>query len=164
MRPVDRAPLDDLKGTIGLGPDGAWQIRFERRLRHSPERVWQALVDPDEQGRWLPGVTIDARVGGVAVYDFGEEGRAEGTVRAVEPPSVLEHSWSWPGEEDSVVRWELRAEDDATVLVLLHRPVRPEPAVHYCLGWHVMLDALDAHLGGGEPAEPDYDHLASLYA
>ncbi|MBK1783081.1 SRPBCC family protein [Prauserella cavernicola] len=152
------------RGSVGLGPDGAWQIRFERRLRHAPERVWQALVDPAEQGRWLPGVTIEARVGGAAVYDFGDEGRAEGTVLTVEPPSVLEHSWSWPGEEDSVVRWELRADGTETVLVLLHRPVRPEPAVDYRLGWHVLLDALGTHLAGGETPEPDYEALAALYA
>ena len=26
--------------------EGGWELRFERRLRHSPERVWAALTTP----------------------------------------------------------------------------------------------------------------------
>ena len=55
---------------------------------------------------------------------------------------------------------------DGSVLVLLHRPVRPEPAVDYCTGWHVMLDALAVHLDGGDPGagEPDFAALHETYS
>jgi len=52
-----------------------------------------------------------------------------------------------------------------TLLVLRHRPVRPEPAVDYSTGWHVMLDALAIQLDGGDPAaaEPDFAALYESY-
>ena len=34
--------------------DGRWQLRFTRRLAHPPERVWRALVDPEELDAWFP--------------------------------------------------------------------------------------------------------------
>jgi hypothetical protein len=51
-----------------------------------------------------------------------------------------------------------------SVLVLLHRPLRPEPAVDYAAGWHAMLDALAAHLDGAVPGEPDFSALYESYA
>jgi uncharacterized protein YndB with AHSA1/START domain len=161
----DAAPAtDDRRGTLGVGPDGQWQIRFERRLRHPPARVWDALVDVDQQDRWVPGVRIHARVGGPVVFDFDADGRAEGEVLLVDPPRALEHTWLWPGEPPSTVRWEISADGAGSLLVLLHRPLRPEPAVDYAAGWHAMLDALATHMAGGVPGEPDYAALYESYA
>jgi uncharacterized protein YndB with AHSA1/START domain len=162
--PDDSPAVDDRRGTLGVGPDGQWQIRFERRLSHPPQRVWDSLVDVDQQDRWVPGVRIHARVGGPVVFDFAAEGRAEGEVLLVEPPRALEHTWLWPGEPPSTVRWEIAPDGDGSLLVLLHRPLRPEPSVDYAAGWHAMLDALATHLDGGEPTEPDYGALYESYA
>ncbi|MEV4219111.1 SRPBCC family protein [Nonomuraea sp. NPDC049725] len=158
----DTAPApDDRRGTLGLGPDGEWQIRFERRLPHPPARVWSALTDPAQQGEWLPGVTLRPEPGSTVTFDFGDEGRAEGAVLAVEPGRLVEHTWLWPGETESRVRWELSPDGDGTRLVLLHRPVRREPAADYRAGWHAMLDSLHAHLTASAtpstPAAPDTD-------
>lgn len=50
-------------------------------------------------------------------------------------------------------------------LVLLHRPLRSEPAIDYSAGWHLMLDALAVHLDGGDPATAaDFDALFATYA
>lgn len=158
---------DEREGSLGLNPDGHWQVRFRRHLRHAPERVWAALSDPEQQAKWVPGVTIDARPGGAVVFDFEEEGRAEGEVLVADAPRVLEHSWLWPDELLSRVRWELEPDGaDGTYLVLLHRPVRQGPAADYASGWHVMLDALRVYLDGGdvERLEPDYAQLYALYA
>ncbi|MFI0357500.1 SRPBCC family protein [Actinomadura sp. 9N407] len=154
---------DTRRGTLTEGPDGMWRIRFERRLPHPPERVWQALVDPDQQATWIPGVRIEAEVGGAVVYDFGDEGRADGEVLAVEPGKVLEHSWTWPGEPRAIVRWELRAEDGGTVLVLLHRPLRSSAVTDYTVGWHAILDALDVYVESGTFENADYEALYELY-
>ncbi|SFB50486.1 Uncharacterized conserved protein YndB, AHSA1/START domain [Amycolatopsis marina] len=163
---MDDAPdLRDRRGTLGVDGSGEWQIRFERHLSHAPERAWQALTDPAQQASWLPGVTIEPIVGGAVVFDFGEEGTATGEVRVVEAERCLEHTWLWPGEPESVVRWELSAEGTGTLLTLSHRPVRRDPAVDYSTGWHAMLDALHVHLDGGDPAEleVDFERLSELY-
>ncbi len=30
-----------------------WEIRFERRLRHAPVKVWEAIVGPGAMTRWF---------------------------------------------------------------------------------------------------------------
>ncbi len=158
--PVDP---DDRRGTVGVGPDGEFEIRFRRRLPHPPQHVWDSLVDPDQQAVWVPGVRFEAVVGAPVLFDFGDEGRAEGEVLVVAPPELIEHTWLWPGEPPSTVRWQLEPVDGGTLLVLTHRRLRPEPAIDYSTGWHVMLDALAAHLDGREIPPPDFAGLAERY-
>lgn len=159
----------DLRGTLGIGDDGAFGIRFERLLGHPPERVWAWITEPERLERWLPGCAIDARVGGEARFDFGDEGTATGTVTEVVPPGrsgLLVHGWSWEGVPDSVVRWQLEEAPGGTRLTLVHRELVPEPAVDFAIGWHVMLDAL-ALAADGEPTDTVWDsveEIAGLYA
>jgi uncharacterized protein YndB with AHSA1/START domain len=152
------------QGTLEQGEAGQWRIHFTRRLPHPPSQVWPALAEPDQQQRWLPGVTIDV-VKGTVIFDFGEDETAEGAVLAAEEGRVLEHTWLWPDEPESTVRWELTPVEDTTTLTLRHEPVRPEPAADYGAGWHTTLDALEVHLAGGDPTDltPDYDKLYDLY-
>ena len=39
-------------GTMETTDDGRYVLRYERRLRHPIERVWEALTDPS---RWRSG-------------------------------------------------------------------------------------------------------------
>jgi len=157
---------DDALGTIGLGDDGTVQVRFRRHLPHPVEQVWASLVDPAQQATWMPGCTFEARAGAPVLFDFGDEGRAEGEVLVAEAPTLLEHTWLWPGEPRCTVRYELEPVDGGTVLTLTQRRVAPEPAVDYCTGWHVMLDALTHRLDGNDPGavEPDFAGLYRIYA
>lgn len=165
-RQQDMAP-DDGRGSLAPGPDGQGQVLFRRHLRHAPERVWAALSEPAQQAQWVPGVQIDARVGGAVLFDFEEQGRAEGEVLVADAPRVLEHTWLWPDEPPSTVRWELEPDGSGgTHLLLRHRPVRRGPAVDYATGWHVMLDALGMHLSGDGLSgwEPDWPGVSGIYS
>lgn len=166
MSDLPRVDPDDRHGTVGLDDGGAVQIRFRRRLRHAPDEVWAGLVDPARQTLWMPGCTFEALVGAPVLFDFGDEGRAEGEVLVVDPPRLLEHTWIWPGEPLSTVRYELEPAGGGTLLTLTQRPVGAAPAIDYCTGWHVMLDALGEHLAGRDPnAEPpDFERLYGEYA
>ncbi|MCP2332766.1 SRPBCC family protein [Actinoalloteichus caeruleus] len=160
--PRDLAPPPEA-GTLGLGDDGAWQILFRRHLAHPIDRVWSALSQPEHQREWLPGVRIEVRPGGSVLFDFGDEGSAEGTVAVVEAPTLLEHSWCWSDEPPSTVRWELAtAADGGTELVLRHRAVDQGPAADFAVGWHGILDGLRAHLDGGT-ASTDHAALDAWY-
>jgi uncharacterized protein YndB with AHSA1/START domain len=163
---------DSLRGTLGIGADGAFRIRFERVLAHTPERVWAWITDPEKLVLWLPGCTIDPRVGGAVGFDFGDEGAATGVVSEAVPPGspeekgVLVHTWCWEGVPDSVVRWTLEAVPEGTRLTLVHGELLPEPAADFATGWHVMLDAL-ALAVGGKPADDAWNavgEVAELYA
>lgn len=143
-------------------------VRFERRYDASPAEVWSALTEPPRLARWLADAELDLRVGGDYILRFlGEdEGQTTtGKVLAVEPERLLELTWLYPGEEDTVVRFELRPDGDGTVLVLDHRGLPSEAAPGYGGGWQAHLEALEAHLGAG--GEPDwwgrYKELRPLY-
>jgi uncharacterized protein YndB with AHSA1/START domain len=72
--------------------EGRSILRFERTLRHSPERVWEALTDAGELASWHPTpFELERFVGGAVT--FLPEGDAPdmppGEVREYEPPRVL---------------------------------------------------------------------------
>jgi hypothetical protein len=45
-------PLPTADGIVERAPDGSTTVRFDRRLRHPVEPVWEALTDPDELRSW----------------------------------------------------------------------------------------------------------------
>lgn len=140
------------RGTLGVGPDGSFQIQFVRELPHTPQKVWRWLTEPDRLERWLPGCRIGGREGAAVHFDFGEEGSATGEVRSVAVPDHgtghLEHTWVWEGVPTSVVTWQLEPLGGGTRLTLLHRELVEEPAREFALGWYMMLDSLQLDLDG----------------
>jgi uncharacterized protein YndB with AHSA1/START domain len=147
-------------------------VRFERRYAAPPEAVWDALVEPEQLRGWLAEATVEPRVGGRVELNFGEEPgeRTVGTIRVFDPPRVLEYGWTYEGEPESVVRFELRPEADGTTLVLHHRLLSIEAAPGYGAGWHAHLDLLGEQLEGDvrtewggryEALRPGYDSQAA---
>ena len=144
-------------------------VRFERRYEATPAEVWSALTEPARLARWLADAELDLRVGGQYVLRFAPDDESQvtrGEVLSVEPERVLELTWLYPGENDTVVRLELQPDGEGTILVLDHRGLPVEAAPGYGGGWHAHLDSLEAHLGPGG-GEPDwfgrFKELAPLY-
>ena len=123
-------------------------VRFERVSPVAPAEVWSALVVPERLERWLAPAQLDAKAGGEVRIEFGADQVVTGVVLACEPQRVLEYEWRFPGEEESVVRFELSPHEDGTLLVLDHRLLALEQAVGYAAGWHAHLDRLGASLRG----------------
>lgn len=144
-------------------------VRFERRYAVPPGEVWAALTEPDRLRQWLTVATVEPGEGGRVAFDFGSDGTCDGTITVWDPPSVLEYGWSFSSEGDSVVRWELAADGDGTLLTLVHSRLVAASGPGYGAGWHAHLDGLAGHLGG-EPVDwderyralrPDYDALVA---
>jgi uncharacterized protein YndB with AHSA1/START domain len=140
-------------GTIVVADEVA-VVAFERRLCHPVEAVWAALTDPAELAAWLgPGI-VEPREGGRIAIDTGPEGQPalrramSGRILAWDPPRVLEHEWTQPGLDLSVVRYELEPEGSGTILRLTHRRSVTPGAFGDRAGWHAYLDRLAAHLDG----------------
>jgi uncharacterized protein YndB with AHSA1/START domain len=131
-------------------------VHFERIYDYRPSELWAALTEPEQLRGWLGEAEVDLRIGGRVVIRFGEteDQIAEGTIRELDPPRVLEYDWTFPGETDSVLRLELEPRDEGTLLVLDHRRLPADAAAGYGAGWHAHLDALDAMLAR---AESDWD-------
>jgi len=124
-----------------LKDENKWTLILVRELRHSPEKVWQALTDPEQLREWAPFVA-DASLGTLGTVKLTWVGApttpiATKVTRA-EAPTVLEY-----GD----MRWELEAVADGTRLTLWHNIDRRFISWG-AAGWHIAFDVLDRLLGG----------------
>jgi len=77
----------------------------------------------------------------------GEGVVMEATITSIDPPALLEIE----GEPHGRLRFELRADGDATELLLqCTSRIPPEHRTPVAAGWHFHLDALARMLDGGE--------------
>ena len=124
----------------------SWTLILVRELRHSPDKVWQALTDPAQLSEWAP-FDADrslATAGPVKLSTVGTPTPqvSESTVKRAEPPSLLEYSW---GSND--LRWELEPLGSGTRLRLWHNIDRRFVSWG-AAGWHICFDVLDRLLAG----------------
>lgn len=112
-----------------------WTLIMVRQLRHSPEKVWQALTDPVQLREWAPFVT-DGSLGTVGTVNLtwvGTPKPIETRVTRADAPNVLEY-----GD----MRWELEPLGTGTRLTLWHNIDRRFIAWG-AAGWHIAFDVLD---------------------
>jgi uncharacterized protein YndB with AHSA1/START domain len=126
-----------------------WTLVLVRELRHSPEKVWQALTDPAQLHEWAPfdaGSNMDTAGKAVNLTTIGapKPMTFETKITRADALKVLEYPWG--GNE---MRWELEALGAGTRLTLWASIDRRYIAMG-AAGWHVCLDVLD-HLLGGTP-------------
>lgn len=129
---------------------------FTRRLAHPPERVWKALTDPSELSGWyMTRATVDGRQGGTVDFVSGPSRlHVTGLILNWDPPRVFEHEWkvepneALPNGENTVIRWELQRDGNATILKLEHRMLNRQTALGFAPGTHSFLDRLEAQLDG----------------
>jgi uncharacterized protein YndB with AHSA1/START domain len=170
--PSNQSP--DARGRSGQGTvekiHGRWVLRFERRLPHPREKVWDALTRPEQIRAWFGegDVDLDLVEGGrfeirttgppelvdAVIREAGEAALVQhNAVLRVEPPSVFEHTF---GDPDSVVRWELTPDGDGTLLRLAHTEpptfTTTKDGPRDLAGWHALLEQL-AQVLAGEPVE-----------
>ncbi len=105
---------------IAVTPDQD-TIEAEIFIAAPPERVFQALTDPNQMPRWwgqrgmyrITEWKADLRVGGkwssVGVGADGTSFRVDGEYLEIDPPRRLVHTWvpSYSPTRNTLVRWEL---------------------------------------------------------
>jgi uncharacterized protein YndB with AHSA1/START domain len=125
---------------------GACEVRYTRYYRASPEEVWAALTEPASLARWLAPVgAVDLREGGSFELQLNPDWPMMGRVRAAEPSRLLELDWTGPGEQPSIVRFELSADGGGgTTLVLDHTRIDARIGMRYMTRWQHHLARLDA--------------------
>ncbi len=117
-----------------------WTLILVRELRHSPEKVWQALTDPEHLREWAP-FDADASLSTVGTVNLTWAGRpqaVETRVTRADSPKVLEYN---------DMRWELEPFGGGTRLTLWHNIDRRFIAWG-AAGWHIAFDVLDRLLSG----------------
>jgi uncharacterized protein YndB with AHSA1/START domain len=126
-----------------------WTLILVRELRHPPERVWQALIDPAHLREWAPfdaDVSLGTAGTTVKLTTVGAPSPhvTETRITKADAPKLLEYSW---GGGD--IRWELEPSRAGTRLTLWSNINRRFISMG-AAGWHICLDVLD-HLLGGTP-------------
>ncbi len=117
-----------------------WTLILVKELRHSPEKVWQALTDPAHLHEWAPFDTDGSlgRVGTVKLTWVGNPKPLETRVTRADAPKLL---------ECGDMRWELEPLGSGTRLTLWHKIDRRFVAWG-AAGWHISFDVLDRLLAG----------------
>jgi uncharacterized protein YndB with AHSA1/START domain len=138
-------------------------LTFRRVYRHAIERVWDAIATPDGVREWLmcTDVAIEGRAGGrIEMVSGPPRYRSTGTIRAWEPPRLLEYEWNvapvpeMPRGERAIFRYELTPEGDSTGVLVVCRRITLQTSRGFLPGLHTFLDRLEAQLGGRSP--PDW--------
>src|SRR5499426_3574286 len=140
------------------------KVRVSRRFSVSPERVFDACLDPEMIGKWMFGpalreeevlrIVADARVGGAFSFLVRRQGIEidhVGKYREIDRPRRLVFTWGIAGdsEDESLVVIEIVPKGKGAELSLTHEmdPKWADYASRTEAGWAKMLDALAMTLG-----------------
>jgi uncharacterized protein YndB with AHSA1/START domain len=137
------------------------RLRFTRRLAHPPEKVWHALVEPEQLEAWFP-TTIDGDRSVGARLRFRHRDDMfepfDGEMLAFEPPSLLELQWG-----PDVLRFELQPDGDGTLLVFTDTLEELGKAARDGAGWHECLERLAHELMGQAPPLDSVDRWRQVH-
>jgi uncharacterized protein YndB with AHSA1/START domain len=132
----------------GTGKDkDKWTLILVRELRHSPEKVWQALTDPEHLRQWAP-FEADGSLGTIGTtvklttVAAPRPQVSETRVTRADVPKILEYNWG-----DHNIRWELAPFGGGTRLTLWTNIDRRFISMG-AAGWHICFDVLDRLLSG----------------
>ena len=134
-----------------------WTLILVRELRHSPEKVWQALVDPAQLREWAPfdvDGSLDKVGATVKLTWIGNPKPIDTKVTRADAPKVLEYGDA---------RWELEPIIGGTRLTLWHN-IDHRFVAWGAAGWHISFDVLARLLADdpmGRLAGPDAMHLGA---
>jgi uncharacterized protein YndB with AHSA1/START domain len=141
-------------------PDGSSGTAvFEIYIKTTPERLWEAITDPEMRAKysfgvqthseWEPGSEYKAEVPGVIEI-------AEGENLEVDPPNRLVQTFTalWSDEVKAVVpsrvTWEIMKVGDSCQLTVIHDQLPIDASGELYGGWPMILSGLKTLLETGE--------------
>src|SRR5215472_17543558 len=133
---------------------------FEIYIRTTPERLWQAIIDPEIRSKYNFGASWSSDWTRGSRLEFGHAGApgllGEGEVLEADPPRKLVHTMTalWSDEAKSEgpsrVTWEIEQLADSCRLVLTHDQLREGASDQIYGGWPMILSGLKTWLETGE--------------
>jgi uncharacterized protein YndB with AHSA1/START domain len=150
------AGLVDLKSDL----EATVEKVFEIYIRTTPERLWEAITDPDIRARYHFGVRTESdwTLGSSfqMVYPDAAGPLGEGQNLEVDPPRRLVQSMLALWGEDvasegtSRVTWEIEPVGDACRLTVIHDQLREGANEQLYGGWPMILSGLKTWLETGQ--------------
>lgn len=150
------AGLVDLKRDL----EASVEKVFEIYIRTSPERLWQAITDPEVRARYQFGARIESDWTSGSHYQVTHTRTPgpliEGENLEIEPPHQLVQSYRAVWGEDvaaqgtSRVTWEIEPVGDSCRLTVTHDQLREGADEHLYGGWPMILSGLKTWLETGQ--------------
>jgi uncharacterized protein YndB with AHSA1/START domain len=150
------AGLSDLKTSLEKTMEKVYEIY----IRTTPERLWEAITDPDIRAKYQFGlVTTSDWTAGSRIEQGHPSADAllgEGEVLEADPPRRLVHTmvalWSdeVKREGSSRVTWEIQPIEDSCRLTVIHDRLREGANDQLYGGWPMILSGLKTWLESGE--------------
>lgn len=126
-----------------------FEATITRTFDHDQPTLWAMLTDEAELPLWLAPGHLELRRGGEAKLNFPESGiNVDSLISAIEPPRMIEYSWSSPGQPLRPLRWEIAPDAGGVRLTLVLSIPDNEDIARTCAGWDAHLDMLAAALEG----------------
>jgi uncharacterized protein YndB with AHSA1/START domain len=133
---------------------------FEIYIKTTPDRLWEAITDPDQRARYSFGVRTNSDWKQGSSYEAVHPGAdfriATGENLEVEPPRRLVQSFNalWSddvkAEATSRVTWEIEQIEDSCRLRVTHDQLREGANDELYGGWPMILSGLKTLLETGE--------------
>ncbi len=136
---------------------------YQVYIKTTPERLWQALTDPDLTEKYFHGTRVDGKfkAGETIRYMMNKDGQ---TVPALQckisecvPARRLVHSFEFHGNEDppSRVTYEIEPMGDVVKLTVVHDGFESETETYTSVasGWPPIFSGLKTLLETGQPLE-----------
>jgi uncharacterized protein YndB with AHSA1/START domain len=133
---------------------------FEIYIRTTPEKLWEAITDPEIRAKYNFGMAVDSewKVGSrmkMGVPSMGVE-LGDGEVLEIDPPRRLVHTMIalWgddvKAEGFSRVTWDIAQVQDSCHLTVTHDQLREGANDQLYGGWPMILSGLKTWLETGE--------------
>ncbi len=138
---------------------------YQVYIKATPERIWQAITDPEMIAKFFFGTRLDAplTVVGSRVRSWSPDRSklwTDNEVLEADPPRRLVHTWrslydeDLAGEQESRVTWEIEPQEGGySKLTLVHDRLEgaPKTAASVSGGWMLIISGLKTLLETGEP-------------
>lgn len=162
--------------TTSVAPNGD-EIFSEIYIDAPPERVFEALVDPELVVKWWGGrgaeqsfrcmhFQSDLRPGSkwrsTGIDGHGHPFEASGEYVEVDPPRLLVQTWvaSWTAQVQTTVRWELQPRGQGTLVRHRHSGLSAHPeAARSFRGWPRILGWLQIFLEKGQTVNDRWSEI-----
>jgi len=151
-------------------------VRFVRDFDAGSDKIWSFLTQSNRLPEWYGEGSIEPREGG-AVSLMG--GHIRGVVTGWQPQKFLAYTWNvFSPHETSASsseavgqtkksKWPISYLEfnlEGSRLILIHRPIPEAMQNQTMMGWHTMLDLIEAGLRGEFPKRSDlFPKNAALY-
>jgi uncharacterized protein YndB with AHSA1/START domain len=149
------AALSDIKHRL---EDRTMEKVFEIYIKTTPERLWEAITDPELRARYTFGLRVESDWQSGSRYEGASPNGVilDGENLEVDPPRRLVQTYNarWSPEVEAVgtsrVTWEIEPVGDSCRLLVIHDQLPEDAHGEVWGGWPMILSGLKTLLETGE--------------